>query len=176
MPRGQRQRSVNLVRWPAVVWPGHDRTIAEIGEGAAHERIHRARSKRGCRYHVARGGRSLARCGPAGRESRGLSRQNGSRWVRVRSPSPAARGGSQLYAVAATGTIVWAVGYAGLKTLIERWNGTAWTRVTSPSPPGADDLAGGTAISARDAWAVGQGHGHALIVHWNGRAWRQQAG
>jgi hypothetical protein len=104
-----------------------------------------------------------------------ILRWNGSRWVRVRSPSPAAAGGSQLYAVAATGKIVWAVGYAGRKTLIERWNGTAWTRVTSPSPPGADDLAGVTAISARDAWAVGQGHGQTLIVHWNGSAWRRQA-
>ena len=78
-------------------------------------------------------------------------------------------------APAASGKIVWAVGYAGLKTLIQRWNGAAWTRVTSPSPPGADDLAGVTAISARDAWAVAQGNGQILIVHWSGSAWRQQA-
>jgi len=70
---------------------------------------------------------------------------------------------------------VWAVGYAGRKTLTERWNGTAWTRVASPSPPGADDLAGVTAISARDAWAVGQGNGQTLIAAWNGSAWRKQA-
>jgi len=98
-----------------------------------------------------------------------ILRCNGTRWVRVPSPSPAADGGSQLHAVAATGKIVWAVGYAGLKTLIERWNGTAWTRVITPSPPGADDLAGVTAISARDAWTVGQGNGQTLIVHWNER-------
>jgi hypothetical protein len=104
-----------------------------------------------------------------------ILRWNGTRWARVPSPSPAAHGGSQLFAVAATGTIAWAVGYAGLKTLIERWNGTAWTRVTSPSPPGEDDLAGVTVISARDAWAVGQGNGRTLIVHWNGSTWRQQA-
>lgn len=76
---------------------------------------------------------------------------------------------------AAVGKTAWAVGYAGDRTLIERWNGTAWTRVSSPSPPGADDLAGVTAVSSRDAWAVGQsGPGKILIVARNGMVWKRQ--
>jgi hypothetical protein len=102
-----------------------------------------------------------------------ILRWKGNRWTRVPSPSPSADGGSQLYAVAITGSTAWAVGYAGVKTLIERWNGTAWVRVPSPSPPGPDDLKGVTAVAARQAWAVGEDNGKTLILAWNGSTWRR---
>src|SRR5579862_7495566 len=68
----------------------------------------------------------------------------------------------------------WAVGSAGVKTLIVHWNGTAWKRVPSPSPAAGGGLDGVAATSARDAWAVGGTRGgKTLILRWNGTTWKR---
>ena len=109
---------------------------------------------------------------------------DGTRWVRVPSPSPGVQpGGSSLVGVsAASASDVWAVGYYenGSKVdqnLVVHWNGTRWTQVPSPSPGAGDLLNGVTALSATDAWAVGGtvagGVGQNLVLHWDGTHWTQ---
>ncbi len=117
---------------------------------------------------------------------------DGQRWTIVPSPDPAGHGlrrFSQLDAVAATASGVWAVGTyarpgAGSRTLTEFWNGSTWARVPSPTPPGrhpAATLSAVTVLPGGHAWAAGgygatdpvdTGHGgHTLIEYWNGLKW-----
>ncbi|HUJ06079.1 MAG TPA: hypothetical protein VLX31_08215 [Streptosporangiaceae bacterium] len=99
---------------------------------------------------------------------------NGTTWQTVPSPDPAAGTVDILYGVAATPSgEAWAVGDAGLKSLILRWSGTAWTRAKSPCPAGDCQLFAVTAGAAGGTWAAGEnGRMHPLILHWNGSLWK----
>lgn len=112
-------------------------------------------------------------------------RWNGRRWLPIagtRFPAQAALQVNAVTVIAKSGA--WAVGdycvEAGCQTVADHWDGHRWTRAPSPSPgprPKNVDLAGVTAISARNVWAVGSWNGNTtpktLIEHWNGRTWTQ---
>ena len=104
-----------------------------------------------------------------------IERWNGSKWVRVSSPSPS--GGDALFSVdAANGANAWAVGVHGSgpssHPLIEHWNGSKWTVVTGPHTPGGTQLNGVSARTPSDVWAVGLGaNDKPLIEHWDGSHW-----
>jgi hypothetical protein len=106
---------------------------------------------------------------------------NGTRWLAVQVPQPAAAK-VDLYAVTAvSATDAWAVGATSnardqnQRTLIEHWDGAAWHIVPSPS---AGILFGVAAGSANDAWAVGVVPATAaqtartLTEHWDGTRWQ----
>jgi hypothetical protein len=111
---------------------------------------------------------------------------NGTRWIRVPSPSPGGpTGNNALDGVAATSaSSAWAVGDydtgsgTAVHTLAEHWNGAAWTQVPSPSPSAGSELISVAATSASNAWAVGSypsnaGGNLTLIERWNGTKWTQ---
>ncbi|HET9897955.1 MAG TPA: hypothetical protein VFQ44_23745 [Streptosporangiaceae bacterium] len=68
---------------------------------------------------------------------------------------------------------VWAVGFAGGKTLIVHRGGARRRRVPSPSPATCNSLFSVSATGARSVWAVGSAGSGARILHWDGRAWRR---
>lgn len=109
---------------------------------------------------------------------------NGTRWSRVRSPSPAGRGDNVLSGVSAVSADdIWAVGYHSSPfvesaTLTVHWDGRQWSTVPSPNPSHRFDnvLAGVSARTATDVWAVGSFSSSAttsstLVVRWNGKRW-----
>ena len=117
---------------------------------------------------------------------------NGSKWTRVKSPSPPGGPGqgSFLLSVSAdSSTDAWAVGQVSNganHTLVLHWDGTSWARISSPNPGGTisgseNSLASVSAVSGTDAWAAGDfgnSTSHAdqtLVEHWNGTSWRVTA-
>lgn len=101
---------------------------------------------------------------------------NGAQWSLVPSPNTHSSGG--LLAVSAVSpNDIWAVGFAGTRTLTEHWNGSSWRIVASPSTGQSDILEGVQALSASNVWAVGVSNSHngavskTLIDHWNGTSW-----
>jgi hypothetical protein len=110
---------------------------------------------------------------------------NGRRWIPIAGTRFPAQAAPQVDAVTVTSKSgAWAVGdycvEAGCQTVTDHWDGHHWTRVPSPSPgprPKNVDLAGVTAISARNVRAVGSWNDNSsaktLIEHWNGRTWTQ---
>lgn len=111
---------------------------------------------------------------------------NGTRWARVKSPSPGPAPSSDvLRAISVISrTNVWAVGSIGnpngvfKSTLIEHWNGKAWSVVPSPNPGGksaTNVLNAISAVSASSIWAAGYdifGTTKSVIEHWNGKVWK----
>jgi hypothetical protein len=106
---------------------------------------------------------------------------NGSKWVRVTSPSPGSFTVLEGAGVVSSRS-AWAVGITLAnniqRTFILRWNGKTWARVPSPNagPAGTDnDLWGVTSPSAGSAWAVGNFNpgsaSKTLVLHWNGSTW-----
>jgi hypothetical protein len=113
-------------------------------------------------------------------------RWNGSRWERVKTPSPVP-GVNELTAVDGTSPAdVWAVGFSQLgqdgveQPLIEHWDGTDWEIVAVPAERSAS-LHGVVAIAADDAWAVGTQFSLERVdfipyaLHWDGTAWTEVA-
>jgi hypothetical protein len=104
---------------------------------------------------------------------------DGTRWSRVKSPSPGSDFNTLTGVSATSATDAWAVGIyrdqTGIgHTLILHWDGTRWSQVKSPNP-GSEygGLESVTAVSPKDAWAVGDYQDHALILHWDGTRWSQ---
>jgi serine/threonine protein kinase len=118
-----------------------------------------------------------------------ILRWDGTRWTRVRSPSP---GNAFLASVsAAPDGRAWAVGYSCAaacrtasevdQTLILRWDGTTWSDVVSPSYGRRALLSSVLATGSGTAWAVGYSCVSAcdtasekdktLLLRWNGTAW-----
>lgn len=113
------------------------------------------------------------------------ARWNGTRWVRV--PTPSFGGGDNYLTdvITLSRSNAWAVGFYGTKannagvdnTLVLHWDGRRWERVASPSParpsPGqmGDELVGVSAVSASDIWAVGDAGFQELMEHWDGKRW-----
>jgi hypothetical protein len=125
-----------------------------------------------------------ARCETTGALHTLVLHWNGTRWVRVPSPSPGTDdtlgsvSGSSPADVWAVGQTVPRRGFPG--PLVLRWNGRKWVRAgfTKFGTTVDVDLNAVSARSARDAWIVGftndpfTGVTKSLAVHWNGRAWR----
>jgi hypothetical protein len=105
---------------------------------------------------------------------------NGSKWVKLTSPSPP--GGDALFDVdVLNASDGWAVGVHGKEQrahpLIERWDGSKWTVVDGPKTSGGSELFGVVDVAVDVAFAVGiQGNGQPLIEQWNGSAWGLVAG
>ncbi len=100
---------------------------------------------------------------------------NGSKWVKVTSPSPS--GGDALFDVdLLSASDGWAVGVHGKEQkshpLIERWDGSKWTVAAGPKISGGSELFGVVDIASDLAFAVGvQGIGQPLIEQWDGSKW-----
>jgi hypothetical protein len=102
---------------------------------------------------------------------------NGTAWTIV--PTPATGDSALQSAVALAANDIWAVGYAGSKTLAEHWNGTAWTVVPSPngSKP-SNVLSDVAAAGGGQLWAVGTTYDALTVTaktiteRWNGSSWR----
>ena len=112
------------------------------------------------------------------------TRWNGSSWVSVAIPRPAAATHAALSGVKCTSaTNCIAVGTyttttpTATKTLAERWNGNAWTIVSSPNPAGASSssLNGVACPVASTCFAVGAytkaNQQRVLVERWNGSSW-----
>jgi hypothetical protein len=100
----------------------------------------------------------------------------GAQWDLVTSPD--IHSSSDFLAVSAVSADdVWAVGFAGTRTLAERWDGSSWRIVGSPSVGQSDILEGVQALSTNNVWAVGVSNSHngavskTLIEHWDGMSW-----
>jgi hypothetical protein len=108
----------------------------------------------------------------------GAEHWDGSSWSQVPTPDVGA-GENALNGVDALASKdVWAVGYSGRNTLIERWNGTQWRVVASPNAGTTGDritLTSVDALSSTNAWAVGSTltatSRKSLIQRWNGTSW-----
>jgi hypothetical protein len=108
----------------------------------------------------------------------GAEHWDGSSWSRFPTPDVGA-GENALNGVDALASKdVWAVGYSGRNTLIERWNGTQWRVVASPNAGTTGDrntLTSVDALSNTNAWAVGSTltatSRKSLIQRWNGTSW-----
>jgi hypothetical protein len=102
---------------------------------------------------------------------------DGTSWTLVSTPST---GDSALQsAVALAGNDIWAVGYAGSKTLTEHWNGTAWSVVSSPNGSKKSSVLSGIAdAGGGQLWAVGTTYddltvtAKTLTERWDGTSWR----
>jgi carboxypeptidase family protein len=97
---------------------------------------------------------------------------NGSAWTVVSSPSPDPVL-NRLDGVAASGSSVWSVGWAGGSgSMAIRLQGSSWQRVaTANEGTGENQLNGISARSSRDIWAVGQAENQSLTMHFDGSAW-----
>lgn len=113
-----------------------------------------------------------------------IAHWNGSRWVKLPSPSPRKTTQSFLYGVSAVSSLnAWAVGAyrapnGAARTLIQHWDGTSWTNTPSRNPgfPNNNTLWAVSAASGASAWAVGDyvnvtGSYVDLTEHWNGKRW-----
>jgi hypothetical protein len=106
---------------------------------------------------------------------------NGSKWMRVPSPTPGGLAGGLSAVAVISSSDVWAVGsYFDTSVdddeeLIEHWDGTSWTTMPSPrGTAGVGELDGLAATSSSDVWAVGSyqvGARETLIEHWDGTSW-----
>jgi len=109
---------------------------------------------------------------------------DGTRWMIVPSPNPAAgfhTTNTLAAVVAITPKNAWAFGFyekttTSFRTLIEHWDGVKWSVMASPnSGPGENTLLAATARSGADIWAVGYhndpGHRRTLTERWNGAKW-----
>jgi hypothetical protein len=102
---------------------------------------------------------------------------DGTAWTLVSTPSPS--DGALESAVALSPTDIWAVGYAGSKTLVEHWNGTAWSVVPSPNGSKPSSILSDIAdAGSGQLWAVGTTYddltvtAKTLTERWNGTSWR----
>jgi hypothetical protein len=106
---------------------------------------------------------------------------DGTRWRRVKTPSPPPFSHDVLTSVTMVSTDdVWAAGdnnesEGSLTAIVDHWDGTRWRRVDVDLPPGTTNshFDGISAASADDVWAVGGGdmmNGY-LLEHWDGHAW-----
>jgi hypothetical protein len=114
---------------------------------------------------------------------------NGTKWTLVHTPNPVNSDDTEVADVSAvSATDVWVTGVTcpaptscttsgQYSTFTEHWNGKTWAIVPSPSPAANSQLAGVSAVSAKNVWAVGTaGQGISsslatLIEHWNGKKW-----
>jgi hypothetical protein len=110
-----------------------------------------------------------------------IERWNGTKWVAVATPAPAAKlADAVLHAVScSSATDCLAVGSYTVDTnqgpvthmLSEHWNGTAWVVVAMPGSSDAQ-WNGISCASAASCTAVGfDGSAHALVAQWNGSSW-----
>jgi hypothetical protein len=108
---------------------------------------------------------------------------DGAGWTVAPVPVPTGAGSAALFAVAAEGDRVWAVGHHATETgadqqaLTVRWDGTRWLVVPNPGgDPGVTRLAAVDVLPEARAVAVGVegqiNHGSAFAIAWNGRRWR----
>lgn len=112
-----------------------------------------------------------------------IARWTGRGWTMQASPT-SAFGIDLQSATAVSGTLAWAAGYTGSRTLAEHWNGQKWHIQHTPDPIFSPDpqlaLNGVAALSGSNAWAVGYSGelnnpgAKTLIEHWNGRSWQTQ--
>jgi hypothetical protein len=136
-----------------------------------------------------------------GRESASslLLRWDGTRWARIRIPSPPPPPPGEHLTTVLTGVSarspadVMVTGwYELIDTSFEtaftaftlRWNGHRWTRLPSPLPNDDVQMFGASVVSAHDAWTVGEAtttlpNGSSvtgtLSLHWNGSHWTDPA-
>lgn len=113
-----------------------------------------------------------------------IARWNGQAWTTQASPT-SAFGIDLQSATAVSGTVAWAAGYTGSRTLAEHWNGRKWQIQATPDPIFSADpqlaLNGVAALSGSSAWAVGYSgevynpDSKTLIEHWNGTKWSVQS-
>jgi hypothetical protein len=116
----------------------------------------------------------------SGKEHSLILHWNGSAWSEVTSPAPIAAG--ELFALTATTTSGWAVGYLDInrgapaccegEQLVLRLTGSKWSRVTSGLGDGAAFL-GVATTGASTAWAVGEPTVMitGFVDRWNGSKW-----
>lgn len=103
---------------------------------------------------------------------------NGARWVEVAGPKDEPSG-TNLYGVAAVGPRnVWAVGYNGTVSVIERWDGRRWKLMDHVWVPGATHQwwnAVARIPGTGDLWFAGgysDGPLHPMVMRWTGGAFQ----
>jgi hypothetical protein len=106
-----------------------------------------------------------------------VSEFDGSKWSRVKAPSPTGSDDTLTGVSASSVTNAWAVGsYNGSEdeNLLLHWNGRAWAQVGAPNL-NENSLTAVSTLSAKAAWAVGSynstGPNRTLILAWNGARW-----
>jgi hypothetical protein len=169
--RSFRDRQIVVERWDGSAWtvsPAPDQSFNDVLTGVS------ARSPNDA---WAVGAYST---GGTGRGHILIEHWNGTRWTIMAAPDVGPAELNEVDALAKDD--VWAVGFAGSRTLILHWDGASWRRVPSPNRGSVtNELSDVSGAGRNDVWAVGTAQsgepypGRTIALHWDGVRWTRVA-